>query len=334
MRSSKIKIISNIHEIPTIVNDNVTIEICKYPKAKNSWSTVIKYFFKSFKYNYFLLNYVDFDVFAIAFLKFIIPFNRCKLITLDLIILVPQKSIKDRMYKIIKTVLFKNIHFSMIYFKNTEGYQKYYKIKPNKFKYVPYKINSYNLVINTPISDEGYIFTGGKSRRDFATFIEAIKDLPYPVKIITPVNKELLINGSYIDEKDIPPQVELIHDDGTPESFMKYIAASKLVVLPIKKENISASGLGVYIVSMALKKCVIISKGPAVDDIITPDMAYLVPPGDVTALRNAIKKVYTDHDLRNRLAENGYNYAMSLKDEVRLKESIVEVIRTDFFESF
>ena len=75
----------------------------------------------------------------------------------------------------------------------------------------------------------------------------------------------------------LPPNVEVVRHDGS-DSFLDHIAASRLVALPIKRENISASGIGVYLAAMALGKCVVISEGPAVNGVVPPGAALIVPP--------------------------------------------------------
>ncbi|OGC85415.1 MAG: hypothetical protein A2W07_06875 [candidate division Zixibacteria bacterium RBG_16_43_9] len=320
------KVISNIHSLPTKQRNGFEIDLCKYPKSKTSFKSLVRFFFMSFKYDYILLDSTSFDLFGFAFLKLVLPFNPCKLIALDLILAKP-KGLKERLKQVLKIILLKQIHLLLVYFKNTNGYQKIFRINARKFRYVPFKINCYELVLKTKISDEGYIFTGGKTRRDFQTLLKAVRDLPYPVKIVTPANDELIKHGSYLDESLLPTNIEVIHDDGSAESFIKFIAASKLVVLPIRKENISASGIGVYIMSMALKKCVIISKGPGVEDVITPEMAILVPPEDPIALKLAIERAYNDDSFRKKFEESGYSYAINLRGEERLLESIVNELK-------
>jgi len=313
----RIKVISNIHSLPTKQRNGFEIDLCKYPKSKMSFESLVRFFFMSFKYDYILLDSTSFGLFGFAFLKLIVPFNPCKLIALDLILAKP-KGFKERL---------KQIHLFLLYFKNTSGYEKIFHLNAKKVRYVPFKVNCYELVLKTKISDEGYIFTGGKTRRDFQTLLKAVRDLPYPVKIVTPANDELIKHGSYLDESLLPTNIEVIHDDGSAESFIKFIAASKLVVLPIRKENISASGIGVYIMSMALKKCVIISKGPGVEDVITPEMAILVPPEDPIALKLAIERAYNDDSFRKKFEESGYSYAINLRGEERLLESIVNELK-------
>lgn len=265
----------------------------------------------------------------LGFLKLIFPFNRCKLVSIDTILSVPE-SFKDRIIQLARIISFKRVHLFIEYFKNTEGYRKYFRIKSEKLRYVPFKINLYESILNTKVSDRGYVFCGGKTRRDFATLVAAIRDLRYPVKIVCPANADIRKHGSFLNENSLPPNIEIIHDVYDYDSFNQYIAASRLVVLPIKKPNISASGISVYLTSMALRKCVIISAGPGVNDILINDEAIIVPPEDPPALRQAIMRAYNDDDYRRSFEENGYNYAMKLEGEERLYRSIIDVVLKDF----
>jgi len=158
--------------------------------------------------------------------------------------------------------------------------------------------------------------------------LEVARELKIPFKIVTMRNDIIMKHGSFLDDSNIPENVEVVRHDGS-DSFIDYIAGSRLVVLPIKRENISASGIGVYLASMALGKCVIISAGVGVDDVLTDGQACIVPPEDPIALREAINRLYEDHELRDRYARRGLDYAFRLKDEARLAESVVDLLIED-----
>lgn len=100
------------------------------------------------------------------------------------------------------------------------------------------------------------------------------------------------------------------------------MAAAQLVIMPIKPE-ICGAGIGVYIMAMALKKCVIISAGSGAEDVPTENQAIIVPARDPISLRHAIEKAYTNVEYRRVYERNGYRYAMSLQGEDRLMESVI-----------
>lgn len=325
----KISVISNIHSLGEIKKDGLELDVGNYPIDNRKISVVFHAFVKSFKFDYIIFNCANFDVFLFAFFKLLIPFNRCKLIAVDIILKVPE-NVFGKIIQAIRIISLKKVHLFLLYFKNTIGYQKIHHISSERLRYIPFKINAYELIMRTKVSDEGYIFVGGRTRRDFPTLIKAVRDLSYPVKIVAPFRDELSRHGSYLDESNLQKNVEVIHDDGTAESFIRFIAASRLVVLPIKKETISPSGISVYIMAMALRKCVIISSGPAVDGIISCEEAIIVPPGDPESLRWALARAYTDDSYRRRFEEKGFKYAIKLGGTQRLNENIINEIYWDF----
>jgi glycosyltransferase involved in cell wall biosynthesis len=97
-------------------------------------------------------------------------------------------------------------------------------------------------------------------------------------------------------------------------------------VLPIVKDSGIQAGIGVYLLSMALRKCVIISEAVGVSDVLLDGQACIVPPGDVRALSDAIHKLWIDDSLREKYAEAGYRYATPLGGEDALRRSILHAI--------
>jgi glycosyltransferase involved in cell wall biosynthesis len=228
----------------------------------------------------------------------------------------------------VKRTLFGQVHLFIEYFRETEGYERHYGIPQSRFRYVPFKINRYERVVNTATRDDGYVFCGGNTRRDFHTLIEAVRGLTVPVRIVTMPNEVIAGHGSILDERNLPSNVEVIRHDGS-ESFLDHIAGARLVALPIRRENISASGIGVYLASMALGKCVIISEGPAVNGVVPAGAAVIVPPEDPPALRAAIERMYGDESARSSVAAAGQAYALGLGDEERLCTSVADVLIAD-----
>src|SRR5262249_30868957 len=92
-------------------------------------------------------------------------------------------------------------------------------------------------------------------------------------------------------------------------------------------ETISPSGVGAYLLAMALKKCVIISDCPSTWGILHDgETAVLVPMRDVEALRFAIRKAWEREPFRRRIAEGGYRYACGLGDAATLVRNIAVAV--------
>jgi len=181
----------------------------------------------------------------------------------------------------------------------------------------------------TPSHANAPIFSGGKTRRDFDTLFAAVKGLPYPVKVATTSNRDIIPHGSFIDEETAPANVEVIRLDGTPEEFISMMASSRLVVLPITPE-ICGAGISVYLQAMALRKCVIISAGPGAEDVLTSGQAVIVPPSDPVALRASIERAFNDAEYHQQVAQSGYEWANSLGGDEQLFASILSHLHRDY----
>ena len=279
--------------------------------------------------DYVVVNCSPADLFDVCLVKLVLPFTRARIVSLDTVLPVPQADTLSARLKLgVKRLLFRQVHLFIEYFRETQGYEHHYAIPRDRFRYVPFKINRYERVLRTATRDDGYVFCGGNTRRDFKTLIEAVKGLPVSVKIVTMEDRVIAGHGSALDEQSLPANVEVIRHDGS-DSFLDYIAGARLVVLPIRRENISASGIGVYLASMALGKCVVISEGPAVNGVVPSGAAIIVPPEDPKALRAAIQRAAVDDDYRNGIAAAGQAYALSLGGEQQLCESVAQVIARD-----
>lgn len=279
--------------------------------------------------DYVVVNCSPADLFDFCLAKLLLPFSRGRVVSLDTVLPVPPvDTVTARAKLAVKQLLFRQVHLFIEYFRETEGYERHYGIPRRRFRYVPFKINRYERVLSTPTREGGYVFCGGNTRRDFKTMVEAVRGLSIPVKIVTMADHIIAGHGSQLDPRDVPDNIELIRHDGS-DSFLDYIAGATLVALPIRRANISASGIGVYLASMALGKCVVISEGPAVNGVVPEGAAIIVPPEDPAALRAAIERAMADPHLRASVAAKGRAYALSLGGEDQLCRSVANVLAAD-----
>lgn len=324
----KIRIISNLSKIGAVKSDEYEIDLYPCDSAGYDLKAVFSIFIRSFKYDYILLNGAPRMLFLIALFKLLIPFHRTKLVVLDILLSKPN-SIKDKIKAFIISLLLKKVHLLLLYYRDTTGLEATYSIAPGKFRYVPFKINQIDLINRTEPTDEGYIFCGGKTRRDFNTLFEAVRDTQLPVKIATTENRDIAEHGSFLDEAIAPDNVDILILDGSADKFIQLMAAARVVAMPIIPD-ICGAGIGVYIMAMALKKCVVISNIPGTSDIIPPKAAIVIPPSDPVALGKALSSAYYDSDYRNSIEEAAFKYALALQGEERLMSSVATVIYQDF----
>lgn len=261
------------------------------------------------------------EVLFFSLLLYSLPFCRCKLVTLDFFVVSPQPWMKG----LVRWSLGR-IDKLLVYFRDSSSFQKMYGVPAARFVYIPFKVNSWDLVRAAAITDEGYIFVGGRSRRDFKTLFEAVKDLPYPVKLLTAKESDITPHGSSLAGLTVPPNVQIFYNDSDSKTFVGMMAAARLVVLPIVPSATIQAGIGVYLLGMALHKCVVISEALGVSDVLLEGQACILPAGDVAALRNSIERLWNDDALRTEYADKGYRYATALGGDDQLRKSILQAI--------
>lgn len=324
----RIKVLTNLQAFERVSRQGVELHVLRHERPAGLLAR-LKALSRALSCDYAVINCSPRDLFQYCLLRLAAPFGKVRIVSLDTVLPVPLvASVPQRIALWTKKVLFRRVHLFIEYFRDTQGYEVHYGIPRHRFRYVPFKVNRFERVLKTPTRDEGYIFSGGNTRRDFQTLIEAVRELPYPVRIVTMQEGVISGHGSSLAERELPPNVQVVRHDGS-DTFLDHIAGARLVVLPIKRTNISASGIGVYLASMALGKCVVISEGPAVNGVVPPGAAVVVPPEDAAALRTAIVRTYTDAIFREQVASLGRAYAIALGGDDRLCESVLEVLLAD-----
>ena len=268
--------------------------------------------------------------------KILLPGKNFKLISVDLILSKPI-SFFEKAKAIILKYLFRKVDYFILYMKEWTGYKLYYGIEDRQLKYIPFKVNSYNVIKNINKCDNskcnnGYIFSGGMSKRDYDTLFKAIDDLDVKIIILLPSLETIKKHGTTI-RSQIPSNATIVNHDCNAQSWIEYMANAKFVVIPISKDTISSTGISTYLVAMALNKCVIISRGPSTIDVIPKDCAVMVAPANSDELKEAILKIDQDDEYRNYIANNGYKYAMSLKGHDRLVGDIIDFIGSNHLTS-
>jgi len=252
----------------------------------------------------------------------LIPFHRCQITTLDFF---AENNRRPWLDPVIAWAL-RRVSRCLVYFKDSAVFEQKFGVPSSKFYYIPFKVNAWELILAAPTRDEGYIFSGGRSRRDFAALFEAVKDTAYPLKLVIGRESELAPNGSSLRGLSVPANVEILRGETSAEEFAGLLAGARLVVIPLLPGIATQAGIGVYLQAMAARKCVIVSSGPGVSDVLDDRQAIVVPAGDYSALREAIRRAWEDQDLRERYARAGAKYALSLGGEDALRRSVLAAL--------
>lgn len=233
----------------------------------------------------------------------------------------PLARIKRRLLAAVDVFIF--IH------KDVSGYEQNYAIPRSRCQYVPFKANNFDLAEKVIGKDGDYVVALGASQRDYKLLVDAIRGSTIPLKIILP-EASIKAHRAHIGYDALPKNVQHVKTPVDRLAWSRYLAESRLVVIPILPGTIQPAGISVYLEAMILGKPVVITRGASTEGILHDDLALLVPPGDVQALRQAVTSIWNDGALRQRLSENGRRYALSLGDHERLLSDLRSVIERQY----
>lgn len=290
----------------------------------DSW----RLFWKSRQFNVVLVDIAPRFLFWYCLFAHLVPVRRPKLVSVDLLLTAP-KGFRQKLFARFRRWLLKEVDLFVHYFKDLEGYGRYFGITESRSTYVPFKVNQLEKLPaeESLTSDGDYVLTSGRSQRDFATFTQAMRQTGLPGVLLYHDPTMMTEHGTWLTQLDLPENVRPVEDDGTFESFVQQLRGAKVVVIPLQPDCIRAIGISMYLVAMALKKCVVITDGPATRGIIT-DQAIVVPPADSSALGDAIQLAWDDAQLRDMVATAARQYAVSLGGEERLYRDLIAACRS------
>lgn len=246
------------------------------------------------------------------------------LISVDLVLRRPS-TLPSRAALPLRRALMRRVDHHIHFFRDVSGLAEVWGIGPEKSSFVPFKPNLPPQPDMTSSVQGDYILCFGRSLRDFDTFFDAVEGLPYPAAIAEPNLEHLKAHGARFTRPidRLPGNVQLLPDDNTMEAQVRMLRSARIVVLPVLKSSIVASGISTCLNAMLFGRCVIGSQGPGMSDIFT-DEVLTCPPEDPEALAGIIRRAWEDGELRNRTAESGYRYARALGGEPELYQRIID----------
>jgi len=251
------------------------------------------------------------------------------LVSLDILLRRPATR-KQRVACFVKRRLLKAVDLFLLYFKDTQAYQHWYGIDSGRTQYVPFKVNdweTFEKAYPDPCSGS-YILCAGRTLRDHATFINAIGRTKLPGILLMPLDGALLAHGTReITRSALPDNLRVIvHDDGKQATFLEWIRKAAIVVIPRYQSDISSTGISTYLNAMAAARCVIISRGPGVEDVLLNQEAIVVDPENCAQLAEAMSLAWSNPDMRRTLGLAGRAYAEKLAGADRLWSDIAGIL--------
>lgn len=184
-----------------------------------------------------------------------------------------------------------------------ELYSDYFKIPATRFDFVRWGVNYPDFKNTPPQHDGDYICAVGGNARDYATFIDTMRELPN-ISAIVVVRPHNLVG------LQIPDNVKVLTDIPMDDAY-SVIANSRIMVLPLVGNEIPCGHVTI-VVAMYLGIPSIVTDSSGVDDYITEgETGLLCVPASKESMRQAILKLWNDPALCLKLSSNSSEFAHS-----------------------
>jgi hypothetical protein len=153
-------------------------------------------------------------------------------------------------------------------------------VEAERVAFTPYCFTLSDAELAGPISEDGGVFSGGDSLRDYDPLVAASSVLSVDVTIAARSDR-IVRRGS------LPPNLRV---GPLPHSrFVDSMRRAAVVVVPLKSRAERSAGQQTYLNAMALGKPVVVTDAPGVRDHVDHGATGLiVPPGDPVALRDTL----------------------------------------------
>lgn len=151
-----------------------------------------------------------------------------------------------------------------------------------------------------------YIFSFGKSDRDFDTLIRSVTSLNI---------KTYILSRQYKPKVPIPENVCIIREYASDKEMVQWIAASRIVVLSLKDYRISAGQISMLEV-MALARPLIITENMATKEYaIHQQSALFFKAGDDQELADQIQYLWNHRESAEQIGQQARQAALKLSDQ-------------------
>jgi glycosyltransferase involved in cell wall biosynthesis len=176
-------------------------------------------------------------------------------------------------------------------------------LRRSRVRFTPWPVTLTAADLAHESTDNGRVFAGGNSLRDYRPLIEAAGEIGAPVDIAT---STLDADSAH----SYPANV-------TARSFARadydaMLRAASVVVVPLQPRTDRSSGQTTYVNAMALGKAIVVSDAPGVRDYVDDgDTGVVVPCGDAAALASAVRALLADRQRRERIGASARRHALA-----------------------
>jgi hypothetical protein len=173
---------------------------------------------------------------------------------------------------------------------------------------------------NTPVSEQGFVFSGGDSLRNYRPLIQAAKTLQADVRIATrlPLPAE---------ESDPPPNLRF--GPMPPKQYFRTMCEASVVVVCLEADTQRSAGQNNYLNPVALGKLLIINDATGVGDYLDRESALIVPSSDSAALADTLRWALDPDNAEEtaRIVRHGQNCVRQRFTPERYVATLVKIAR-------
>ncbi len=179
--------------------------------------------------------------------------------------------------------------------KEVKYYSKLFDIRNDLFCYIPLGIETVqHLHVDNKLKNEKYIFSTGRSNRDYNFLISTLNNTKYKVRIAC-------------DSFNVNKSPNIIVDTKCYGEQMLYYMNNCYCVVVALKDNRVSSGQLVILQAMQLGKPVIISRSDGIEDYVVDGQNGFIIDNTPYDLNRALQLLYNDEELYNEMCHNAYD---------------------------
>lgn len=172
-------------------------------------------------------------------------------------------------------------------------YQQILRLPRERIHYVP--LGGYEVEASAPADlGQPYIFSGGRSDRDYGTLFSAMPGVPI----------RLVVNARKFNVRGLVASPNItVNEFMATREYHALMAGAQFIVVPLA-EVPHAAGIVHIVQAMSIAKAIVATRtSSTVDYIQHGETGLLTPPGDVTAMRDAIMELARNPERAKRMGE-------------------------------
>jgi glycosyltransferase involved in cell wall biosynthesis len=235
-----------------------------------------------------------------AWLQALCPWGRKPHVLIDCLWELSESPVRNWLKSLRVRLSVRSVHRFVVWASHeTEDFARAFGLPKWQLEYVPFHhtLHDYDFEAR----DDGYLFAGGNSDRDYRTLVEAVRPLDVPVWIAL-TQRDLLAGVN------VPPHVRV--EATTPEGFRQAMAGARLIVVPMRIGTLRSGGQQTCLNAMLLgKPTIAVGRRWAVDFITDGEDGLIIDYEDADGLRRAIRWVLDHPEAARRMGERGRDRA-------------------------